>query len=170
MLKKLAIVIVGVKNAGKTTTLRYFCDAYHWKTVPKRFKRGWKYGLMPFRGKTDGVKIDAYFLTSSPTEVGIPLKNNINKNFQPDFLFMAEQFNSNYYLDSIRCLWERGYHVKEFFIDHTIPTESERQMFDDNQRYNTVWRRYDKADEALFHSQRTEQIADYLRMYINTQI
>jgi hypothetical protein len=170
MLNKLAIVIVGIRNAGKTTTLRHFCNAYHNKTVHKRFRRSWKYGLMPFRDKTDAIKIDGYFLTSSPSEVRIPLQTTINKGFRPDFLFMAEQYNSDYYADSIRCLWNNGYHVKEFFIDHNIPTEKSRIKLDDNCIYNTVWRKYDKVDELLFHSQRTEQIAEYVRLFINTQI
>lgn len=154
MQERLAIIIVGKPNAGKTTTLKHFCNTYHHQKV-STFKMGWRQGFTPF--KYLGVKIIPYFLPSSRTEKAIPLSDVFAKlDWWPDFLFMAEQLNGSEYTNTIRFLRKNDYHIKEFLLD--------------NSNTDSIWHFYDKKDEAMILRHRTEQIADYVRGFINARI
>jgi GTPase SAR1 family protein len=71
-LDRLAIIIVGEQNTGKTTTLKRYCD-YYYEHV-STFKQGWRYRVAPFRPKFETVKIWPYVLPSSRTERATPLE------------------------------------------------------------------------------------------------
>lgn len=157
MLNRLAVVIVGVQNSGKTTTLKHFCDTYYRKKV-STFKMGWRFGLSIFKPRYWGIKIDAFFIPASRTERDEYLIDLYKKlGWDPDFIFMAEQLNGKRYSDTIHYLMANGFHVKEFVLS--------------NKEGNDTWDRWrnDLEREAkLLH--RTEQIADYVRSFISTKI
>lgn len=156
MQDKLAIIILGRPNSGKTTTLKHFCNTYHHKTVTA-FKLGWRWGLTPWKPKYNGVKIDAYFLPASRTERGEYLKDNIEAiGWNPEFIFMAEQLNGSKYSDTINFLRKHNYHIKEFTLHNVLGP--------------SIWNHYDIADEKLFLTHRTEEIADYVRSFIVSRI
>src|SRR6185503_9920248 len=99
MLDRLAVIIVGVQNSGKTTTLKNFCNTYHHKQVTT-FKIGWRYGLSIFIKRYWGVKIDAYFIPASRTEKKGYLKEIYDEiGWDPDFIFLAEQLGGSQYSD-----------------------------------------------------------------------
>jgi hypothetical protein len=156
MLKHLAIIIVGKQNSGKTTRLRDFCNTYDYKSV-STFKQGWRYGITPFKENYYGVKIVSYFLPSSRSERAKSLKDTFNElEWQPDFLFMAEQQDGVEYERTIHFLRQKRYHIKEFLLDENNP--------------DSIWHRYESKDAKLYLEQRTEAIADYVRNFILSRI
>lgn len=153
---RLAILIVGNPNSGKTTTLKHFCNEYNPHNV-STFKQGWRYSMTPFADKYFGVKIVAYFLPSSRTERATSLEKTFESlEWWPDFLFMAEQLNGAEYTNTIRTLRENNYHIKEFVLDNGNP--------------DGIWHYYDTVDEQLFLQYRKEAIAEYVRQFILARI
>lgn len=60
MFDKLAIILVGEQNSGKTNTIRSYSDYYH-KPV-STLKKGFRWDVTPFRPKYEGIRIwDIYF-------------------------------------------------------------------------------------------------------------
>lgn len=152
MLNRLAIIIVGEQNSGKTTTLRNYHDIYN-HDIPQTFKQGWRHNFHPFKNTYWAVKVDAYFLPSSRTEKDVSLEEVLDAyEWFPPFLFMAEQLNGSQYDNTIRYLRTHEYHIKEF------------RTTNDNE--DSLWHLYNKADEAMIQKLRSEQIADYVRNYI----
>jgi len=158
MLNKLAIIIVGKPNAGKTTTLKHFHDSYYYKK-PKYLRQVLRRDFSPFNYTFIGLKIIAFFLPSSRTETEKSLKETfvkINLGWYPDFIFMAEQLDGDEYDNTIKYLRQKEYHIKEFVITDTNP--------------DSTWRFYDKIDCKNIQLHRTEQIADYVRNFIKSRI
>ncbi len=152
----LAIIILGVPNAGNTTTLKHFCNTYYSKPA-SIFRIGWRISLTPFSPKYGGVKLNGYFVPGSPTEKGICLKDVIGALVpMPEFLFIAEQSGGSQYNNTISFLRIKNYHIKEFIID------------DSSQ--DSIWHKYSKRDEQVIQNYRTEQIADYVRKFILSRI
>lgn len=155
MINRLAIIIVGKQDAGKTTTLRHFCNTYDDKTV-STFKQGLRNNFRPFT-KENPIKVDAYFLPASRTERATKLADTFNDlGWCPPFMFIAEQLNGAEYNNTIRTLIENKYHIKEF------------TLYNDNR--DSVWHYYSQQDEALIQFHRTEQIADYVRAFIKSRM
>lgn len=152
MLDRLAIIIVGNQNSGKTTTLKHYCNRYY-HTQVSTFKQGWRHGFMPFANKYLGVKIIPYFLPSSRTEKAEPIQEIISSlDWMPDFLFMAEQLNGAQYANTIHFLRSNNYHIKEFTLGNSNP--------------DSIWHHYTSNNEMMILNHRTEQIADYVRSFI----
>lgn len=161
MLDKLAIVIVGEQCSGKTSTLRVYSD-YYVKEVGS-FKKGWRYGLTPFKPQFWAIKVFTYILPASPTETKIPLSLSIepknDEEWFPELLLMAEQFNGGEYPNTIHYLMKNEYHIKEYFISDTIG--------------NGIWDRWNEDDEFRKDSklmQRREEIAKYIREFIVSKV
>lgn len=119
MLDRLAIIIVGEQNSGKTSTLRIYSDYYH-KPV-STLKKGFRYGLTPFKPKFWMIKVFTYILPSSPTESRIPLADTIDPlGWYPDLLLIAEQVNGHEYSASLHYLMINEYHIKQFVISNVV--------------------------------------------------
>lgn len=153
---RLAILLVGNQNSGKTTTLKHFCNSYRFHQADV-FRQGWRYDLTPFADKYSGVKIVAYFLPSSRTEKSTPLEQTFESlEWWPDFLFMAEQLDGAEYQNTIQTLRKKDYHIKEFILS--------------NNNSDTIWHYYNSVDEETFLKYRTEAIAEYVRQFILARI
>lgn len=156
MFNKLAIIIVGEPNAGKTTTLKEFVNTYNNEKVDV-FRQGWRHNIELFKSYYNAIKIVAYFIPSSRTEKHEPLKDIFNNlNCMPDFLFMAEQLDGEEYLNTIQTLRKCKYHIKEFVISES--------------NSDTIWHRYEEKNKSNILLYRTEQIADYVRQFIKSRI
>lgn len=158
MLDRLAIIIVGEQDSGKTTTLREYSNYYH-KPV-STLKKGFRYGVTPFKPKYWGVKVFTYILPSSPTESGISLANTIDPHeWFPDLLMMAEQLNGKQYSNSIHYLMGNEYQIKEFIISNIVG--------------DGIWDRWKDGDNFRMKAkllQRREEIADYIRKFIAMKV
>lgn len=154
MLDRLAIVIIGEQNSGKTTTIRKFSDFYH-KPV-STLKKGFRYDISPFKPKYWGIKIFTYILASSPTESNLSLEDTIEPlEWYPDLLIIPEQKNGKEYSKTIHYLMKNEYEIKQFIISDLVS--------------DGVWDRWDSGDKLredakLLH--RREEIAEYIRKYL----
>lgn len=158
MFSRLAIVLVGVRNTGKTSTLREYCEYYGNATLGPRFRKGWRWNIAPFWPSFPLVKTPAYFVQSSPTESNIPLADSIDPlRWFPELLFVAEQLGGNQYDNTISYLRLNDYHVKEFVLSNGDGID--------------IWDRWKTnidRDTKLFY--RREAIADYIRSFIQSRI
>lgn len=94
---KLAIIIEGFQNSGKTSTILHFVNQYQTRTL-KQVRAGWQ-NLFINGSVFSTLKINPYIISSSPSESGIQL----SKRFQnwtglPDILILAEQLNGKHQL------------------------------------------------------------------------
>lgn len=155
MFDRLAIIVVGVSNSGKTTTLKEYADYY--KDSVNTFKKGWRHGLSPFKPKFWTVKVSAYIIPKSPSE-SEPLEQTIEPlEWYPDVLLMPEQLGGKEYQNSINYLRSHNYHIKEFHLS--------------NVNGGGVWDRWTtKLEEDTKLHYRREDIADYLRGFIKSRI
>ena len=155
MLDRLAIILVGAQNSGKTSTLKEYSDHYYGPVAT--FKKGWRHGLSPFKPKFLTVKVSAYVLPSSPTETRIPLSITLDAlDWWPDIILMAEQDGGSEYINTINELRGKDYHIKTFGLTSTVGVET--------------WVRWElKGDEAERLKYRREDIADYIRNFINSR-
>ena len=155
MLDRLAIILVGEQNSGKTSTIRQFNDFYSQKSVTT-LKKGFRYNISPFKPKYMAIKIAAYILASSPTESNIPLKDSIDPiGWLPDFIIMPEQTNGMEYSNSIHYLMSNEYELKEFAISDIVG--------------DGVWDKWQTGDTFIEEAKlfyRRELIAEYIREFL----
>ena len=158
MFNKLAILLVGAQNTGKTSTLREYCEYYENITLGSRFRKGWRWQVAPFRPNYSLIKTPAYFVQSSPTESAKPLADSIDPlGWFPDLLFVAEQLNGQQYTNTVTYLRANDYHIKEFVLSDTNGID----IWD-------RWRTNAEKDTKLLY--RREAIADYIRNFILSKI
>jgi hypothetical protein len=155
MFDRLAIIVVGVSNAGKTTTLKEYSDYY--KDSVSTFKKGWRHGLSPFKPKFWTVKVSAYIIPKSPSE-SEPLEKTVEPlEWYPDVILMPEQLGGSEYQNSIDYLRSHSYHIKEFALS--------------NVNGGGIWDRWTtKSEQVTKLLYRREEIADYLRGFIKSRI
>jgi len=154
MFNKLAILLVGAQNTGKTSTLREYCEYYENIPLGSRFRKGWRWRIAPFRPKYEAVKIVTYFVQSSPTESNKPLSESIDPlEWFPDLLFVSEQLGGLQYENTITYLRANDYHIHEFVLSNADGIG----VWD---RWTTV---ADRDTKLLY---RREEIADYVRGFI----
>ena len=108
---KKAVVIMGLANSGKTTTIKSFLCKYgrgypysQLRNSKHYFKRGNGYSIVWIQGQ-------------SPSETGKPLVQC--KGFNPDaeFLIVAEQTNGVFMHDTLNTLKRNKFNFKIFEID-----------------------------------------------------
>jgi GTPase SAR1 family protein len=157
MFDRLAIILLGAQNTGKTSTLKEYSYYYFHKKV-STFKKGWRIGVSPFKPKFHTIKIFAYFLPGSPTETKIPLADTIEPlDWYPDVLLMAEQLNGAEYQNTISYLRTHRYHIQEFRL-------SDKNGID-------IWDRWSsKTEETTKLLYRREAVANYIRNYILSRV
>lgn len=153
-MKRLAILIKGYRNVGKTSTIRHY-DMIHHKSGKTNCKRGIRY-IRPFENFKN-IIIQLYILPASPTESNCPLKKYIEDlDESPDFILMAEQLNGKEYQNTTDFLRENNYEIKEFDI---------------NKNGGSVWGKWeaDKPDEKKL-DERVNQINNYITDFIKLNI
>lgn len=156
MINKLAVLIVGEPNSGKTTTLKFFHNSYNANEVDS-LRQGWRYNFMPFKPNYCSIKIWPYFIPASRSEKRISLEHTIEKlDWYPDFIFMAEQLDGAEYQNTISYLRENEYIIKEFILSKSNP--------------DSIWHYFPPKEEKIILTQRTEQIAEYVREFIRRRI
>lgn len=154
---RLAIILVGARDTGKTSTLKEYSEYYHNKSVDT-FRKGWRHGLAPFRPQFWTIKTSTYILPGSPTETNLPLKDTIEPlEWYPDILLMAEQLAGKEYINTINYLRIHHYHIVEFTLSNSVGSG--------------IWDRWGtKAEETLRLLYRREAIADCIRNFIKSRI
>lgn len=153
---KLAVVLVGSQNSGKTTTIKAFDEQYGEVKGKTYCKAGRRYLQLH---KLKALYTYIFFVPASPTETNYSLEKRLNKinpvKPRPEMILMAEQLKGHAYDSTIKFLKSEGYHIEEIIIGHggsTIP-----------------WKRWDASNKNLLLKNRANEIADIFREFIEKQ-
>ncbi len=154
MKNKIAILIVGNQNSGKTTTIKYFDKTYDENEKLKRYcKKGWRY-LELFKGKLHAVLSLVYFIPASPSETQKPLKTYLKK-MRPELLLVAEQKYGKEYNNTVTFLNENNYKIVEF---HT------------KDETNQIWKKWNNKNFENLMEKRAVEIGNAFREFIIDKI
>jgi hypothetical protein len=154
MTRRKAVVILGVQNSGKTTTIKRFDNNYH---KPKsNCKKGWRLYERLFLPVLEHLCLHLYIVPYSPTERGQSLKDLLEGNL-PEFLLIAEQHLGSRYGETIDFLTLNDYDVSEFLIQRTIKNS-------DN------WTAWDKSSKDLKLNNRAIEIKNAFLNFIRRRV
>ncbi|RXQ97417.1 hypothetical protein EO244_00580 [Ancylomarina salipaludis] len=114
---KLAVVILGVQNSGKTETLRKIVKKY--TGLPqKQMKAGWRF-LSIFKEKIWELKLHAFFVPASPSETKYKLEDRIlDLGHSPEIIFLAEQTDGENRKSTFDFLEENKYKILDFELSN----------------------------------------------------
>lgn len=151
MKNKIAILIIGKQNSGKTTTIIFFDKVYNRDEKLKKYCRiGWRH-LQLFKGKLHALFSLIYFIPSSPTETQRSLKKRLGK-MRPEFILMAEQINGSEYQNTIDFLTNNDYEIIEFYINRNNSKE--------------IWCEWDNKNMNEILEKRAIEIGNEFRNFI----
>jgi len=136
---KLAVVILGEQNSGKTETLREIVKMYT-GTPQKQMRAGWRY-LSIYPSVRD-LRLQCFFVPASPSETDIQLKDRF-PDWQPDVLFLAEQINGKHLENSMKFLEQKEYEV----FKYTLSNKDGIDLWD---RYNSKTEKEKLKNRARF--------------------
>lgn len=159
MKNRIAVVLVGTQNSGKTTTIKHFDSMYdEWGRTKKQCKAGWRY-LRLHKSILNDLITQVFFIPASPTETGVSVEKRL-KGKCPDFLLIAEQIDKgekhNRYKETIDFLRNEGYEIIEILIG------------DDGT--NPVWQKWDNERFAETMAIRGREIGDLFREFIKRRM
>lgn len=146
---KIAVIIVGHQNSGKTATLKEI-GRKHANKNPQRTMAGWRI-LSLYPDSFHALALHAYFVPASPSEANKRLYTRF-ENWAPEVLFLAEQINGQHYLDTFNFLKEKGYLVLRYDIV--------------NQSGDDIWERFDLKNEKLKLDARVDLIMNDVKNQI----
>lgn len=118
MKNKLAVIIVGTQNSGKTTTIKYFDHEYdEYKRLKKQCRAGGRL-LVLHKNSLRALFSYIYFVPASPTETKKSLKGRLKK-WRPEMILIAEQIDKgeswNRYSETKNFLESEGYWKKRLY-------------------------------------------------------
>jgi GTPase SAR1 family protein len=147
---KIAIVIWGVQNSGKSSTFKGIVHNYSEKQITQ-MRRGWQ--RLFLNSKFKCLKLDSYFFPASPTESETNLENYFKSpNFMPQVLFLAEQINGKNASNTKAFLHTNGYSVFDYFLSNTNGRD--------------IWDRFDNLTEQMKLKARADEIIMDIRDFI----
>lgn len=150
---KLAIIIEGGQNSGKTSTIKYFVNQYQNRQL-KQLRSGWQ-NLFINPSLFSTLRINPYIIPSSPSESNKLLSQRfLNWKGLPDIVILAEQQNGRHQVNTESFLRSNGYHI----IKHLI----------NNVSGNSDWERFDKSNEKIKLTNRSNQIMFDITNFIKT--
>jgi hypothetical protein len=154
MKDKLAVLIIGNQNSGKTTTIKYFDKTYDENETLKKYCRvGWRH-LQLFKGKLYAVFSLIYFIPASPTETQKPLKKRLGK-MLPELLLIAEQKNGKEYNNTIEFLKDNNYKIVEFYTKNNS---------------SEIWKEWNNRNFENLITRRAVEIGNIFREFIIDRI
>lgn len=145
---RLAVLIIGSQNSGKTSTIKFLINTYASKSL-KVMRAGWKSIFLSKILKA--LRINFYCVPASPTETKIKLSVRF-LTMIPEFLIVAEQVGGNNYSDTMSFLNSNGYTVLRYDISNADGASD--------------WERYDKNSEELKLQNRANQIISDIKNFI----
>jgi len=124
---KLAIIIEGSNNSGKTSTIKHLVNNYSNRSL-NRIKAGWQRIFL--NPNFPNLKIDVYCIPSSPSESDNPLSNRFSQ-WLPDVILVAEQPNGKHYNSTYTFLQSNGFQIITRSINN-IDGSGDWERFDVN--------------------------------------
>ncbi|MHC9087455.1 hypothetical protein ACXIHB_01960 [Tenacibaculum sp. IMCC1] len=146
---KLAIVIEGHQNSGKTSTIKELINSYGNKSI-SQMKRGWQKLFLNSIFKY--LKLDIYCVPASPSETNIELIKRF-PNWVPEVLIVAVQPNGQHYSSSMSFLTNNNYQILKYSLT--------------NNNGNLDWDRFDSSTKQNKLSNRADEIIFDIRSFIN---
>lgn len=157
--KRLAVILVGAQNSGKTTSIKYFDHEYdEYKRLKKQCRAGGR-SLLLHKKSLRALFSYIYFVPASPTETKKSLKSRL-KEWRPEMILIAEQIdkgeNWNRYKETKDFLDFEGYEVVEILIG-------------DDAR-DDIWKKWKESKFEDTMKKRAELIGNHFRIFIKNQI
>jgi len=156
MKKRLAIIILGDSNSGKTTTIKEFVNEHTGKNL-KRMIVGWQKIILKF-DCVFLINLNILFIPASPSERNKKIQTIIKerkKNCFPDILIVAEQPNGKNFQNTQQWLEKNNYEIVTFEID--------------NSNGHNVWQKFNKKNRKKKLLNRTEEIRSNIISFIKTK-
>lgn len=148
---KLAIIIEGVQNSGKTSTILHFVNQYQNRTL-KQVRAGWQ-NLFINASVFSTLKINPYIISSSPSESGIQLSQRFqNWKGLPDVLILAEQLNGKHQLSTESFLTSNSYNIVKHHINNITGSSD--------------WERFQSSNKSFKLTNRSNEIMLDIRNFI----
>lgn len=147
---KLAILIIGEQNSGKTSTIKHLVNANSNKSLSV-MKAGWQSIFLNQAFKY--LKLILFCVPASPTETKKPLSVRF-AGFIPEVLIVAEQLNGLNHQNTDSFLISNNYTVLRYNIDNIIGSSD--------------WQRFDRNNELLKLNNRTNEIINDIKKFIIT--
>lgn len=148
---KLAIVIEGAQNSGKTSTIKGLVNLFTDKRL-KQMKRGWQHIFLNPIFKS--LRLICYCIPASPSETGIKIGKLLN-GLCPEVLIVAEQPSGVNYVDTLAYLKTNGYLVKSFSISNKVG------LLD--------WERFDSTSKKTKLNNRANEVVQEIRDFIKSR-
>lgn len=149
---RLAIIIEGNQNSGKTSTIKELIKLFGFKNL-KQMKAGWQVIFVNPIFKS--LRITFFGIPASPSETDLPLNERF-KNWPhlPEVLILAEQTGGKHSANTIAFLTANHYHIKTFTILNSNGTNH--------------WERFDNSTKSIKLSKRSDDIIDFIKHFIKT--
>ncbi len=148
---RLAIVIEGKPNSGKTSTIKELVNVNKDKDQSiTRIRQGWQ--RLVLNKNFQYLKLDAYCVPSSPSETGIELQKRFQEGV-PDVLIVAIQTpEGQYHLSSLKFLSSNNYTILRYEIK--------------NDEGSSDWNRFDNSTKSTKLSKRAKKIINDIKEFI----
>jgi hypothetical protein len=149
---KIAIIIWGVQNSGKTASFRGIVHNYSEKRI-QQMRRGWQ--RLFLNSNFRYLNLDSYFFPASPTETRLNLVDHFSSwNHNPDVLFIAEQINGQSAINTTTFLNNNSYQILNYTLSNITGSGT--------------WDRFDNTTEQIKLKSRADEIIDDIRAFIRT--
>ena len=148
---KYAILIKGIQNSGKTTTIRHFINYWADKEL-NIMKSGWQ--RICINKSLSALRLDAFCNPASPSETNVILKKRLERwdGWLPEILIIAEQVGGRHEENTNQYLSENNYDVAEYVIG--------------NEEDGTTWKRFNSTNAESILETRSLQINKDLRDWL----
>lgn len=147
---KLAIVIEGSQNSGKTTTIKHFIGKQTDRKL-RFMKKGFQAIFLDKNFKA--LKLHLYCLPASPSETGKTI-GELLPTRRPSAIIVAEQPGGKQYTNAFKFLEENDYTNLKYSISED--------------KNNYPWSKFDNADKGEKLQTRTQQILFDIKDFIRT--
>jgi hypothetical protein len=146
---KLAIVIEGDQNSGKTSTIRELISLYTDRSLIQ-MRVGWQSIYLNPIFKY--LRLTCYCVPSSPSESNTKIGDRLNKlGVTPEVLIIAEQPNGKNYSDTYNFLNTNNYTIHTYTII--------------NQNGISDWGRFDSNSKSSKLKNRADEIIDNIKNF-----
>lgn len=149
---KLAIVIEGNQNSGKTTTIKHLISQQRGWAV-RNMKKGFQTIFLDKNFKA--LKLHLYCLPASPSETGKTI-GELLPNRRPSAIMIAEQPGGKQYANTFKFLEETDYTILKYSISED--------------KNNYPWSKFDNADKDEKLEKRVNQIIDDIKDLLSSKV
>jgi len=148
---KIAVLITGNPDSGKTTTIKFFEKKYDEDHREKRVCRaGWR-RVQLFLGKLDALSVFIFFIPASPTETNFPVKTRLGE-MLPEMILIAEQPEGKAYVATKAFLDVNNYKIIEFNLDRS--------------NSKGIWNEWNDKNFEKIMKKRANEIGDVFSKYV----